>query len=137
MRKVNSAPANLCMMTNKKKDIPIVSKQNVPIINYKTVKEYTKKRGFIINNLKDITSDIISDNKLLSIEETLSINAVICYMLENMTKKDKLKKISEYLYFFILKYIVTLMVHCLVLHDITDKYSFTIEYFQNAAHIAI
>ena len=68
MRKVNSAPANLCMMTNKKKDIPIVTKQNVPIINYKTVKEYTKKRGFIINNLKDITSDIISETKLLSIE---------------------------------------------------------------------
>ena len=86
---------------NKKKDILIVTKQNVPIINYKTVKEYTKKRGFIINNLKDITSDIISDNKLLSIEETLSINALICYMLENMRKKDKLKKISEYLYFFI------------------------------------
>ena len=135
MRKIKSAPSNLCLMANRQKK-PISNRNKIPFINYETYNDYSKKKS-ILNNLKDLTTDIIGDSKISSIEETLSINTFIIYLFENITKKDKLKKLSEYLYFFIIKYIVTLIVHCTILHDMNDKYSFTIKYIESIGYITM
>uniref|UniRef100_A0A6C0AY74 Uncharacterized protein n=1 Tax=viral metagenome TaxID=1070528 RepID=A0A6C0AY74_9ZZZZ len=135
MRKIKSAPSNLCLMANRQKKA-ISNRNKIPFINYQSYNDYSKKKT-ILNNIKDITTDIIGDCKISSIEETLSINTFIIYVFENITKKDKLKKLSEYLYFFIVKYIITLIVHCTILHDIDDKYSFTIKYIESVAHITM
>ena len=135
MRKIKSAPSNLCLMANRQKK-PISNTNKIQFINYESYNDYSKKKT-ILNNIKDITTDIIGDCKISSIEETLSINTLIIYVFENVTKKDKLKKLSEYLYFFIVKYIVTLIVHCAILHDIDDKYSFTIKYIESMYHITM
>ena len=135
MRKIKSAPANLCLMANNKKKI-VNNKNKSPFIKYETYNGYYRKKN-ILNSIKDITLDIIGECKIPSIEETLSINVFISYFFENITKKDKLKKLSEYLYFFIVKYIITLIVHCSILHDMGDKYSFTIKYIEGIAHITM
>ena len=135
MRKIKSAPSNLCLMANRQKK-PISNRNKIPFINYETYNDYSKKKS-ILNNLKDLTTDIIGDSKISSIEETLSINTFIIYLFENIKKNDKLKKLSEYLYFFIIKYIVTLIVHCTILHDMNDKYSFTIKYIESIGYITM
>ncbi len=135
MRKIKSAPANLCLMENRQKK-PITIKNKIPFINYESYNNYSIKKS-ILNNIKDLTTDIIGDCKISSIEETLSINTIIIYLFENITKKNKLKKISEYFYFFIIKYIITLMVHSLIIHDINDKYSLTIKYIESLGHITM
>ena len=135
MRKIKSAPSNLCLMANRQKK-PISNRNRILFTNYENCNDYSKKKN-ILNNLKDVTIDIIGDNKISSIEESLSINEFIIYLFENITKKEKLKKLSEYLYFFIVKYIVTLIAHCLILHDMNDKYSFAIKYIESMGFITM
>ena len=148
MKKIKSAPANLCLMINRKKDnlsnnnsknIFCLSKfekndnnnnnnKNINIninIDRKFIK--IKKFALVKNSKKNLLkignllSDIVSDSNLLSLEHTIIISGLISYFSENILKKDKLKEVYYFGLQLLFKYIIMFYIHTAILHDKIDN----------------
>jgi hypothetical protein len=133
MRKVKSAPDNLSTMcNNKKKHIAPIIKSNAGIVEIIPPKtnNFTqiKKFKITVQNTGTIINDLITDNKLLSIEESTIINTIILYLSENITREKKINELYKYLVQSICRYIVLMFIHSTILHDNIDKYLPTINY---------
>ena len=135
MRKVKSAPCNLCMMSNKKKqNIPIInSKESIVAIIPKKESNFTKIKKFktMVANSGSVINDLISDNKIVSLEESTIITALISYLSENINKNKKLNELYIYIIQYIARYIVLLIIHTTILHDNSDKFLPSINYLQH------
>lgn len=142
MRKVRSAPANLCEMVNNKKEtktkiktyrfvIPIINLKSTIILEDKNEKietnnvfkkyETFKKLKTRIKKIGSLTSDVIGDSNLLPYEETTLVNVFIKYISENVLKKDKLKEIYAYALQAFVRYLLMLFIHSQLLHDELGK----------------
>jgi len=135
MRKVKTAPSNLCMMSNKKKqNIPIInSKESIVAIIPKKESNFTKIKKFktMVANSGSVINDLISDNKIVSLEESTIITALISYLSENINKTKKLNELYIYIIQYIARYIVLLLIHTTILHDNSDKFLPSINYLQH------
>jgi len=141
MRKVKSAPSNLSMMCNKKKQVtPIIKSTEsiVAIIQTKPTKptkptNFTKIKKFktMVANSGSVINDLISDNKIVSLEESTIITALISYLSENINKTKKLNELYIYIIQYIARYIVLLLIHSTILHDNSDKFLPSINYLQH------
>ena len=138
MRKIKSAPANLCSMINRKKDI-ISNKDSKNIFclskfekndnNIDMNTKFFKNKNFaVIKNSKknllklgNLLSDIVSDSNLLSLEHTIIISGLISYFSENILKKDRLKEVYYFGLQLLLKYIILFYIHSQILHDKIDN----------------
>ena len=96
----------------KKKPL-LIKSEKLNII--KNIKKISNKTGNII-------CDALGDMSLLSLEESSIINALIIYLSENVTTKDKLKEIYVYLLQFIIRYFILLFIHSNILHDKYSKF---------------
>ena len=118
-------------LINKEKSL-LINKINSVKSSYNKYSKYSKYNKYnnfkyekiknIKKNVSQITNiacDLISDNNNISLEESTLINAIIIYITENVTKKDKLKQLYEYLLQFIIRYLIMLFVHGQILHDKT------------------
>lgn len=142
MRKVKSAPANLCEMINNKKEaktkiksyrfmIPIMNIESTIILEDKNEKietnnvfkkyETFKKLKTGIKRIGSLTSDVIGDSNLLPYEETTLLNVFINYISENVLKKDKLKEIYAYALQAFVRYLLMLFIHSQLLHNELGK----------------
>ena len=142
MRKVKSAPANLCEMINNKKEaktkiksyrfiIPIMNIESTIILEDKNEKietnnvfkkyETFKKLKTGIKRIGSLTSDVIGDSNLLPYEQTTLLNVFINYISENVLKKDKLKEIYAYALQAFVRYLLMLFIHSQLLHDELGK----------------
>lgn len=142
MRKVKSAPANLCEMINNKKEaktkiksyrfmIPIMNIESTIILEDKNEKkeiinkpkkyETFKQLKTGIKKIGSLTSDVIGDSNLLPYEETTLLNVFINYISENVLKKDKLKEIYAYALQAFARYLLMLFIHSQLLHDELGK----------------
>lgn len=142
MRKVKSAPANLCEMVNNKKEaktkiksyrfiIPIMNIESTIILEDKNEKIETnnvfkkyktfKKLKTGIKRIGSLTSDVIGDSNLLPYEETTLLNVFINYISENVLKKDKLKEIYAYALQAFVRYLLMLFIHSQLLHNELGK----------------
>lgn len=142
MRKVKSAPANLCEMVNNKKEAKTKIKSYrfmLPIMNIEStiILEDKNEKNKIINKPKkyetfktlktgikkigSLTSDVIGDSNLLPYEETTLLNVFINYISENVLKKDKLKEIYAYALQGFVRYLLMLFIHSQLLHDELGK----------------
>lgn len=142
MRKVKSAPANLCEMVNNKKEAKTKIKSYrfmLPIMNIEStiILEDKNEKNKIINKPKkyetfktlktgikkfgSLTSDVIGDSNLLPYEETTLLNVFINYISENVLKKDKLKEIYAYALQAFVRYLLMLFIHSQLLHDELGK----------------
>ena len=142
MRKVKSAPANLCEMINNKKEaktkiksyrfmIPIMNIESTIILEDKNEKIETnnvfkKYETFktLKNNIKNIgglTNDIIGDINYLPLEQSSFLISFINYISENVLKKDKLKEIYAYALQAFVRYLLMLFIHSQLLHDELGK----------------
>jgi hypothetical protein len=142
MRKVKSAPANLCEMVNNKKEaktkiksyrfiIPIMNIESTIILEDKNEKietnnvfkkyETFKKLKTGIKRIGSLTSDVIGDSNLLPYEETTLLNVFINYISENVLKKDKLKEIYAYALQAFVRYLLMLFIHSQLLHNELGK----------------
>lgn len=142
MRKVKSAPANLCEMINNKKEAKTKIKSYrfiIPIMNIEStiILEDKNEKNKIINKPKkyetfktlktgikkigSLTSDVIGDSNLLPYEETTLLNVFINYISENVLKKDKLKEIYAYALQAFARYLLMLFIHSQLLHDELGK----------------
>ena len=142
MRKVKSAPANLCEMVNNKKEAKTKIKSYrfmLPIMNIEStiILEDKNEKNKIINKPKkyetfktlktgikkigSLTSDVIGDSNLLPYEQTTLLNVFINYISENVLKKDKLKEIYAYALQAFVRYLLMLFIHSQLLHDELGK----------------
>lgn len=145
MKRIKSAPADLALMANRKKNnLEISDKRNTPVImslgddfdildeidneklltdNVNVNLKYFKNFRIIktiknyVNKFSQLTSDLISDSNLLSLEESTIYSALIIYISENITRKDKLKEAYGFLIQYITKYLILLFIHTQILHD--------------------
>ena len=149
MKRIKSAPADLALMANRKKNnLEISNKRNTPVImslgddfdildeidneklltdnvnvNVNVNLKYFKNFRIIktiknyVNKFSQLTSDLISDSNLLSLEESTIYSALIIYISENITRKDKLKEVYGFLIQYITKYLILLFIHTQILHD--------------------
>ena len=144
MRKVKSAPANLCEMINNKKEaktkikiksyrfmIPIMNIESTIILEDKNEKietnnvfkkyETFKKLKTGIKKIGSLTSDVIGGSNLLPYEQTTLLNVFINYISENVLKKDKLKEIYAYALQAFVRYLLMLFIHSQLLHNELGK----------------
>lgn len=143
MRRIKSAPANICLMTNNKKslnekdvkDVKDVKNRN-NIISFIYSKNSNTNNKFknlkILKNTLSSSSDIfidsINDISNFNLEETSLLYAIITYLSNNILKKDKIKELYKFFIQMIVKYFIMLIIHTQILHDKT----FSIDYiFQN------
>ena len=96
MRRIKSAPANICMMCHNKltKTKEVVStlvntnkSDNIEDIK----KESVKKQKSILNTSSNIIGDVISDSNSLSLQENYFIVLIASFISENIIKKNNLK----------------------------------------------
>lgn len=136
MKKIKSTITNLYIMYDEKKHNKQIIESNTTIIqieNNLRESNFTKvkKIKIIVANSGSVINDLISDNKLVSLEESTIINALISYLSENINKNKKLNELYIYIIQYISRYISLLLIHTIVLHDNSDKYLPTIDYIQH------
>ena len=143
MRKVKSAPANLCEMVNNKKEakiniktfrfvIPIMNIESTIILEEKSEKKEkinrpakyekikTLKTG--VKKIGSLTSDVIGDSNLLPYEQTTLLTVFINYLSENVLKKDKLKEIYAFALQGFVRYLIMIFIHGHLLHNELGKH---------------
>ena len=136
MRKIKSAPANLCLLKNNKnkKSKNIIASSNdknniLPIVSPENINSETNfiTKKFVITNINEFTNDMIQSSKLLDNEEINIINIVINYIFENIVKKKNLEELKNYITSYFVKYFIMFLFHNYVLRDANEKYIHTID----------
>lgn len=137
MRKVKSAPANLCLMKNNKnnRDKPKLvcnKKNNIIPLRFNNNADnnninYIKTKKKILYNVNELTNDMIQNSKLLDSEELNIISVIINYMFENIYKKKKIDELKNYIISCLIRYFIMFIFHTYIIHDIDGKYIHTLE----------
>jgi hypothetical protein len=119
MRRIKSAPANICSMSNNKK-VVVSQKENIAALTVSDQNEYNnfkdiKSKKKIITTTSNVVSDSIFSLSSLNYEENFIIAYIICYLSENIIKKDKLKNLQSFLIETSIRFLITYIIHH---HDI-------------------
>lgn len=146
MKRIKSAPADIALMLNNKKqtlikDSKSTSKLSIPFLYNKNVddKNNHDKNNIILlekdvtsnysnlktskkylKNLIDILSDLLysyNSSNNLPIEESNIEISLLLYLGNNLFKKDILKEMYNFIVQAIIKYFVILFIHTYILHD--------------------
>tara|TARA_B100001093_G_scaffold515477_1_gene591882 strand:+ start:1916 stop:2314 length:399 start_codon:yes stop_codon:yes gene_type:complete len=117
MRRVKSAPSNLCQMKHKKKVTINSSANKVFYIPNNNNYEILKKSKIYLSKVGNFCSDLINDSNILSLEHSLLLSGIISYFSDNILKKDKLKEIANFSIQSLLRYFILYYIHTEVLHD--------------------
>jgi len=130
MRRIKSAPANLCNMCHRKIQSLIISEAKTVIINdNKTVKvtEIKSKQQVLTTSLNIITdtindsniiTDTINDSNTLYFQENFIVGFILSYIFENIKKKNKFKNIEAFIIENGVRFIVSYLLHQHVVIDL-------------------
>jgi hypothetical protein len=141
LRKIKSAPANLCEMSNNKKSKSITFQKQFLLFNKEMSEEdyhnennknlYVNDKKFILKEKKksiemasNIINEILLENKNPQSEEYFIINFLIPYLGNNIITKNFLKNIFDSLISYLVKSFIVYLFHMLQNHNIDQ-----IEYF--------
>lgn len=141
LRKVKSAPANICEMVNRKKSNPTTI--NPRTINPTTINPTTiislieideskdKLSKFNLNKLdniknekksfemvSDIINDLLLEDKNILSQEYFSINFIIPYIGKNIRNKNFIKNLYTYLTNYLIKSIIIYIFHQIHINNI-------------------
>tara|TARA_A100001011_G_C14297411_1_gene839093 strand:+ start:70 stop:456 length:387 start_codon:yes stop_codon:yes gene_type:complete len=123
MRRIKSAPANLCMMCHNKIKNNKDSQITTPIINSNTSQikiTDIKSKKHILTTTSNIISDTISDSNMLSFEENFIFGFIITYIFENIIKKDKFKNLEVFIIQNGIRFLVSYLIHQHIIIDIVQ-----------------
>jgi len=135
LRKIKSAPANLCEMSHNQKSKSITPKIPFLLFNKESIEEYSKKENnknlFIkekrfqlkeqkksIELVSNIINEMILDDKNPQDEEYLIVNFLIPYIGNNIINKNFIKNIFDSLLTYLVKTFILYIFH-MVQHDNT------------------
>jgi len=135
LRKIKSAPANLCEMSHNQKSKSIRPKIPFLLLNKESIEEYSKKENnknlFIkekrfqlkeqkksIEMVSNIINEMILDDKNPQDEEYLIVNFLIPYIGNNIINKNFIKNIFDSLLTYLVKTFILYIFH-VVQHDNT------------------
>ena len=110
MRRIKSAPGELCSMVNRKKKnsvSKISSNAIIPSNTYEKIKEEKK----IVKLLTEITNDISGQNDIISQEIGYYMLLVGSFVNQNFRRKITLENVKNFIIEMFLRYIITITYH--------------------------
>ena len=110
MRRIKSAPAELCSMVNRKKRISvskISSNAIIPSNTYNKIKEEKK----IVKLLTEISNDISGQNDIISQEIGYYMLLVGSFVNQNFRRKITLENVKNFIIEMFLRYIISFTYH--------------------------
>jgi hypothetical protein len=122
MRRIKSAPANLCNMCHRKIQSLKKSEPKTVIINdNKTVKvtEIKSKRQ-VLSTSSNIITDAINESNTLSFEENYIVGFILTYIFENIIKKDKFKNLEAFIIQNGVRFLFSYLMHKHIVIDLVQ-----------------
>jgi len=110
MRRIKSAPAELCSMVNRKKTnsvSKISSNAIIPSNTYEKIKEEKK----IVKLLTEISNDISGQNDIISQEIGYYMLLVGSFVNKNFRRKITLENVKNFIIEMFLRYIISFTYH--------------------------
>jgi uncharacterized protein YqhQ len=110
MRRIKSAPAELCSMVNRKKTnslSKISSNAIIPSNTYEKIKEEKK----IVKLLTEITNDISGQNDIISQEIGYYMLLIGTFVNQNFRRKITLENVKNFIIEMFLRYIISITYH--------------------------
>ncbi len=110
MRRIKSAPAELCSMVNRKKTnslSKISSNAIIPSNTYEKIKEEKK----IVKLLTEITNDISGQNDIISQEIGYYMLLIGSFVNQNFRRKITLENVKNFIIEMFLRYIISFTYH--------------------------
>jgi len=110
MRRIKSAPAEICSMVNRKKRISvskISSNAIIPSNTYNKIKEEKK----IVKLLTEISNDISGQNDIITQEFGYYMLLIGTFVNQNFRRKITLENIKNFIIEMFLRYIISISYH--------------------------
>lgn len=110
MRRIKSAPAEICSMVNRKKRISvskISSNAIIPSNTYEKIKEEKK----IVKLLTEISNDISGQNDIISQEIGYYMLLIGSFVNQNFRRKITLENVKNFIIEMFLRYIISISYH--------------------------
>ena len=110
MRRIKSAPAELCSMVNRKKGnsvSKISSNAIIPLNTYEKIKEEKK----IVKLLTEISNDISGQNDIISQEIGYYMLLIGSFVNQNFRRKITLDNVKNFIIEMFLRYIISITYH--------------------------
>jgi hypothetical protein len=122
MRRIKSAPANLCNMCHRKIQSLKNSEQKTVIINDNNTVKITeiKSKRQVLSTSSNIITDAINDSNTLSFEENFVVAFILSYIFENIIKKDKFKNLEAFIIQNGVRFLVSYLIHQHVVIDLVQ-----------------
>jgi len=122
MRRIKSAPANLCNMCHRKIQSLKNSEPKTVIINDNNTVKITeiKSKRQVLTTSSNIITDAINDSNTLSFEENFVVGFILSYIFENIIKKDKFKNLEAFIIQNGVRFIVSYLIHQHVVIDLVQ-----------------
>lgn len=124
MKRIKSAPANICMMCHNKltktKEIvsTLVNTNNSDNLEDIKKKETVKKHKSILNTSSNIIGDAISDSNSLSLQENYFIVLIVSFISENIIKKNNLENFQAFILQNLVRFMISYIIHNYAIVDI-------------------
>ena len=129
MRRIKSAPAELCSMVNRKKNSlsKISSNAIIPSNTYEKIKEEKK----IVKLLTEISNDISGQNDIISQEIGYYMLLIGSFVNQNFRRKITLENIKNFIIEMFLRYIISITYHFIM----TNQEKFIEIVIDNQGHL--
>ena len=129
MRRIKSAPAELCSMVNRKKNSlsKISSNAIIPSNTYEKIKEEKK----IVKLLTEISNDISCQNDIISQEIGYYMLLIGSFVNQNFRRKITLENIKNFIIEMFLRYIISITYHFIM----TNQEKFIEIVIDNQGHL--
>jgi hypothetical protein len=135
MRRIKSAPAELCSMVNRKKRNSVSKISSNPIIpsnTYEKIKEEKK----IVKLLTEISNDISGQNDIINQEIGYYMLVIGSFVNQNFRRKITLENVKNFIIEMFLRYIFSISYHYIFTNqvDIMDTIYHNHNNFNNIIH---
>ena len=113
MRRIKSAPAEICSMVNRKKRISvskISSNAIIPSNTYNKIKEEKK----IVKLLTEISNDISGQNDIITQEFGYYMLLIGTFVNQNFRRKITLENVKNFIIEMFLRYIISISYHFII-----------------------
>ena len=110
MRRIKSAPAEICSMVNRKKRISVSKISSNAIIPSNTYEKIKEEKKFV-KLLTEISNDISGQNDIISQEIGYYMLLIGSFVNQNFRRKITLENVKNFIIEMFLRYIISISYH--------------------------